>query len=124
MVGSRAHQEAARLEVLAGPEAVLRFAGEAGLHQFQVPSSKDGSNPDVLVEAESGPLEDYLPPEKVERRGGIGAQSPRRVYVLEKQRIVDPKHETALPWEGDLLGPLTKLTALNLRAELMRIVLE
>lgn len=109
---------------LAGPEAVLRFVAEAGLHQFQVPSNKDGSNPDVLVEAESGKLEDYLPPERIERRGGIGAQPPRRVYALEKQRIVDPRHETASPWEGDLLGPLTELTALNLRAELMRLVLE
>ena len=78
----------------------------------------------MLVEAESGKLEDYLPPEKVERRGGIGAQPPRRVYSIEKQRIVDPKHETATAWEGDLLGPLTELTALNLRAELMRLVLE
>ena len=37
---------------------------------------------------------------------------------------MDPKHETASAWEGDLLGPLTELTALNLRAELMRLVLE
>jgi ATP-dependent Clp protease ATP-binding subunit ClpC len=109
---------------LTGPEAVLRFAGEAGLHQFQVPSNKDGSNPDVLVEAESGKLEEYLPPERIERRGGIGAQPPRRIYVWEKQRIVDPKHETATAWEGDLLRPLNELTALNLRAELMRLVLE
>jgi ATP-dependent Clp protease ATP-binding subunit ClpC len=109
---------------LAGPEAVLRFAGEAGLHQFQVLSNTDGASPDLLVEAEGGPLENYLPPEKVERRGGIGAQPPRRVYSVEKQRITDAKHETATAWEGDLLGPLTELTALNLRAELMRLVLE
>jgi hypothetical protein len=37
---------------------------------------------------------------------------------------VDPKHDTASVWEGDLLGPLTELTALNLRAELMQLVLE
>jgi ATP-dependent Clp protease ATP-binding subunit ClpC len=109
---------------LVGAEAVLRFAGEAGLHQFQVPSNVDGSSPDVLVEAESGKLKDYLPPERIERRGGIGAQPPRRVYVKEKERIVDPKHETATDWSGDLLGPLNELTALNLRAELMRVVLE
>jgi hypothetical protein len=109
---------------LAGPEAVLRFAGESGLHQFQVLSTTNGASPDVLVEAESGKLQDYLPPEKIERRGGIGAQPPRRVYSVEKQRIVDPKHETASAWAGDLLGPLTELTALNLRAELMRLVLE
>jgi hypothetical protein len=109
---------------LAGPEAVLRFTGEAGLHQFQVPSSKDGSSPDVLVEAEAGNLEDYVPPERIERRGGIGDQPARRVYVAEKQRITDPGHEATLPWEGDILGPLTELTGLNLRAELMRLVLE
>jgi ATP-dependent Clp protease ATP-binding subunit ClpC len=109
---------------LAGPEAELRFAGEAGLHEFQVPSSKDGSNPDVLVEAEAGKLEEYVPPERIERRGGIGAQPARRVYLAEKQRIADPKHEASQPWEGDLLKPLTELTGLNLRAELMRLVLE
>src|SRR5262245_29702279 len=109
---------------LAGPESVLRFAGEAGLHQFQVPSGKDGSSPDVLVEAEAGKLEEYVPPERIERRGGIGDQPARRVYVAEKQRITDPEHETTLPWERDLLGPLTEFTGLNLRAELMRLVLE
>jgi hypothetical protein len=109
---------------LAGPEAVLRFAGEAGLHQFQVPSNKDGSNPDVLVEAEAGTLEDYVPPERIERRGEIGGLPPRRVYVAEKQKIVDPGHELNLPWEGDLLRPLTELTGRNLAAELMRLVLE
>jgi ATP-dependent Clp protease ATP-binding subunit ClpC len=109
---------------LVGPEAVLRFAGEAGLHQFQVPSNKDGSSPDVLIEAEAGTLEEYVPPERIERRGGIGDQPARRVYVAEKQRITDPEHKTTLPWEGDLLGPLTEFTGLNLRAELMRLVLE
>jgi ATP-dependent Clp protease ATP-binding subunit ClpA len=109
---------------LVGSEGVLRFAGEAGLHQFQVPSNMDGSSPDVLVETEAGDLENYLPPEKIERRGGIGAQPPRRIYSSEKQRIVDPKHETTMEWEGDLLKPLTELTSLNLGAELMRLVLE
>jgi ATP-dependent Clp protease ATP-binding subunit ClpC len=109
---------------LAGPEAILRFAGEAGLHQFQVPSNKDGSSPDVLVEVEAGKLEDYVPPERVERRGGIGTMPPTRVYSSERQRIVDENHETTAPWEGDLLGPLTEFTGLNLRAELMRLVLE
>jgi ATP-dependent Clp protease ATP-binding subunit ClpC len=109
---------------LTGTEATLRFAGEAGLHVFQVPSNKDGARPDVLVETESGKLEDYEPPERVERRGGIGAQPPRRVYSSEKERIIDPKHDTSSPWDGDLLGPLTELTILNQRAELMRLVLE
>src|SRR5262245_33386915 len=63
---------------LTGPEAALRFAGEAGLHQFRVPSNKDGANPDVLVETQSGKLDDYEPPERVERRGGIGSQPTRR----------------------------------------------
>ena len=49
---------------------------------------------------------------------------PTRVYSSERQRIADANHETTAPWEGDLLGPLTELTALNLRAELMRLVLE
>jgi hypothetical protein len=34
------------------------------------------------------------------------------------------RHAKAAEWEGDLLKPLTELTALNLRAELMRLVLE
>jgi ATP-dependent Clp protease ATP-binding subunit ClpC len=108
----------------AAAEGVLRFQAEAGLHQFQVPSNKDGSNPDVLVETEAGKIEDYLPPERVERRGGIGSQPPRRVYSTERRRITDLKHNTSAAWEGDLVEPVTGFTDLNLREALMKLVLE
>jgi hypothetical protein len=109
---------------LTGLEAIIRFQAEAGLHDFQVPSNKDGSDPDVLVETEAGSLDEYLPPEKIERRGGMGAHSPRRVYHAEKRQIVDVKHGASMPWEKGLLEPLNAFTALNMRAELMKIVLE
>jgi hypothetical protein len=107
-----------------GPEAVLRFAAEAGLHEFHVPQDREGPRPDVLVEAEAGALPDYVPPERIERRGGIGSQPTRRVYVSEKRLAIDARHGTSVPWEGDLVRPLTELTGLNLKAELMRLVLE
>jgi ATP-dependent Clp protease ATP-binding subunit ClpA len=109
---------------LVGPEVVLRFATEAGLHEFAVPSNKDGSSPDVLVETEAGKLEEYVPPERVERRGGIESQPPRRTYWAEKRTAVDRRHGVTVPWEGDLTKPLTELTGLNLKSELMRLVLE
>lgn len=109
---------------LTGIEAIIRFQAEAGLHDFQVPSNKDGSDPDVFVETEAGKLDEYLPPEKIERRGGIGTHSPRRVYHFEKRQIVDVKHGSSMPWEKGLLEPLNAFTALNMRAELMKLVLE
>jgi ATP-dependent Clp protease ATP-binding subunit ClpA len=107
-----------------GVEAVLRFQAEGGLHEYHVPSKQEGSSPDVLVESEAAKLEDYVPPDNIERRGGIGSQPPRRVYLAEKQRILDAKHQTSAPWEDDLIGPLSAFTALNMRAELMKLVLE
>jgi hypothetical protein len=38
--------------------------------------------------------------------------------------MIDLRHGEIVPWEGDLLRPLTELTALNLKEELMRLVLE
>jgi len=107
----------------AGVEAVLRFSGEAGLHQFQVPSSPDGGVPDVLVEAEAGPLEGYLPPEKIERRGGIGGP-PRRIYIADRKRIIDTDLEASSPWDEDLLEPIKTFTAINIRNALMTMVLD
>jgi ATP-dependent Clp protease ATP-binding subunit ClpC len=109
---------------ISGPETTPRFATEAGLHVFRLLTPPDGVSPDVLVEAESGPLDEYMPPEGIERRGGTGAQPPRRVYAQDKGRIVDPAHDSSVPWNGDLVGPTAAFTALNLRAELMKLMLD
>ena len=109
---------------ITGIEAVLRFQPDAGLHQFLVPSNKDGSNPDVLVETEAGKVDDYLPPERIERRGGIGSQPPRRIYSLDFRRITDPQHQSTASWEDDLVEPLTAMTAMNMDERLMRLVLD
>jgi hypothetical protein len=69
-------------------------------------------------------LDEYIPPEGIERRGGIEPQPPRRVYIAEKRHWIDLRHGTSGPWEKDLVKPLTELTGLNLKAELMRLVLE
>jgi hypothetical protein len=109
---------------ITGVEALLRFQAEAGLHRFRVESSNEGGNPDVLVETEAGKIDDYLPPERIERRGSIGSQPPRRMYFADQQRISDAEHNQSIDWEGDLVQPLTTLTGLNMRDELMRLVLE
>jgi ATP-dependent Clp protease ATP-binding subunit ClpA len=109
---------------MTGVEALLRFQSEAGTHRFEVSRNEDGDAPDVLVETEAGKVEDYIPPERIERRGGIGNQPPRRVYAADKHRIIDPKHDRSVEWEGDLIEPLTMYTGLNMRDDLMRLVLE
>ncbi|HVK09713.1 MAG TPA: AAA family ATPase [Gemmataceae bacterium] len=109
---------------IAGDETTPRFATEAGLHVFRLLAPPEGVSPDVLVETESGPLDEYLPPEGIERRGGIGARPPRRIYAEDRGRIVDPVHDSSAPWDRGLVEPTAAFTALNLRAELMRLVLE
>ncbi len=111
-----------------GVEGMLRFAGEAGLHQFQGPPSPDDrfpddGFPDVLVNAEAGPLEGYLPPEKIERRGGIGG-SPRRIYYEDRKMIIDYGLEASAPWHEDLLEPIKTFTAINMRNVLTTMLLE
>lgn len=108
---------------ITGTEAELRFGREAGLHVFTINSPEDSST-DVLVEVDSGLFSDYIPPEKVERRGGIGGLPPHRHYLQEKRRIVDFVHNTAATWEGDLVPPLAEITALNVRMALLRLVTE
>ena len=56
--------------------------------------------------------------------GRLPTQPPRRVYLADKQRIVDMLHQSSMPWDKDLVEAVNAFTALNMRAELMKLVLE
>ncbi|QDU23792.1 AAA family ATPase [Urbifossiella limnaea] len=109
---------------LTGPAADLRFAAEAGLHEFVGTPAEEG-NPDVLVRATGEKLMEYRPPVAMVRRGAVKADETRRVYDRGKGRVDDAVTGEAFEglW-GELAALLPPVLAANARHRLRVVVLE
>ncbi|MBS0660996.1 MAG: AAA family ATPase [Verrucomicrobia bacterium] len=103
---------------LEGPSACTLWEGEAGLHTEHLPSKKRRH---ALVETSRAPL-DYLPPEGIERRGGIGPGETLRHYHRSANHVTDPVAGT-LPWRDGLGAVLAECATLRLQ-ENLRAMLE
>jgi ATP-dependent Clp protease ATP-binding subunit ClpC len=66
--------------LISGPSAHLRFSAEAGWHQFDKPTTADADTTDAMVYTSSASLTDFVPDEKLTRKGGLGAEVYRRRY--------------------------------------------
>ncbi len=113
-----------------GAGAHLRFSSEGGRHALDKADLPDADTPDLLVEVSSEKLAEYLPDEKLIRRGGYGGYPFRRAYDRVKGTVLD--HEWtkvfAGPWLGNLSPSFQSLLATavetTVRGRLMQMILE
>ena len=87
---------------ITGTAAFPRFGPERGLHVFK--QSKNTAR--CLVHASEVKLLDYVPPEGVERRGGIPGQEQRRLYLCEQGIAEDPHVKGKRSWSRGRLDAL------------------
>jgi hypothetical protein len=68
-----------------GPRVGARFAGEDGLHRFVFTQKKA----ECVVRTALPPVDEYLPPLGIERRGAVTAPNKCREYDFVKQVLID-----------------------------------
>ena len=73
---------------------------ERGLHVF----THEKRRARCLVDSSEAPLRDYVPPDRIDRRGAIANQPPRRVYDTVRFVIDDKLSEKRQRWTGGALG--------------------
>lgn len=110
---------------ISGPGSHLRFWTEGGVHEIAPLEDRDGGKPDVMVKLSSDALTAYRPPEVVVRRGWFRDENVRRRYDRPKGEM----HDGVLNREwtnlhGDLSAWLTPAIAANVRARLLKMIVE
>jgi ATP-dependent Clp protease ATP-binding subunit ClpA len=104
---------------ITGTAAFPRFGPERGLHVFK--QAKNTAR--CLVHASETALLDYVPPEGVERRGGIPGQEQRRLYLCEQGIAEDPHLKGKRYWSrGRLDALLDEVMEERLRQGLRRFL--
>jgi hypothetical protein len=82
---------------LTGEGVYPRYAPEAGLHQLT--SARVSGK--CLVDTIAKTPGEYQPPANIDRRGTIGAQERRRLYLPERGLVEDPLLRRRLTWKSD-----------------------
>ena len=82
---------------LESPLAWPRWTAESGLHQLIHEPNKRAA---CLVHVSDLRITDYQPPEKIDRKEGIGGQSVRRVYDRPRKSIEDRISGKRQRWSG------------------------
>ncbi len=105
---------------IAGTAAFPRFAPERGLHLFK----QAKKTVRCLVHPSEAAVLEYVPPEGIERRGGIAGQDPRRLYSSDEGIAQDPHLDGKRYWpRGQLDALLDEVMEERLRKNI-RSVLE
>ncbi len=84
---------------IGAPLAYPRLADEDGLHIF----TREKSSTRCLVHTSEARLSDYLPPDRIERRGAIGNQDRRRTYNYNQSFIEDVVLGRRIGWPSHSL---------------------
>jgi ATP-dependent Clp protease ATP-binding subunit ClpC len=82
---------------LDSPLAWPRWGAESGVHQVRHESNKRVA---CLVHVSEMRIADYQPPEKADRKEGIGDQDVRRVYDRPRKAIEDRLSDQRRRWSG------------------------
>jgi hypothetical protein len=105
---------------ISGPLAFPLLEPEHGLHVFR----QDGERAACLVHTagqDFGPLFEYAPPERIDRRGAIGKQPLRRQIDWDREEIDDRHLDAKMRLPGhDLQEIITMLTQRRLVAQARR----
>jgi hypothetical protein len=109
---------------IGGVGAHLRFWGEAGFHEIRTAAPRNGADPNVAVRVSGDTLGAYRPPEDCVRRGWYGVEAPRRRYDLTKGEFFDAALELWRLVPGGLADAVAEALAANVRARLLKLVVE
>jgi ATP-dependent Clp protease ATP-binding subunit ClpA len=80
-----------------GPLVWPRWSGERGLHEL----THESNRPHIcLVHASAAAITEYQPPEKIDRKEGIGGQPVRRIYDRARKSAEDRPSGKRQRWSG------------------------
>jgi hypothetical protein len=85
---------------ITGPAVAPLFTAEGGWYRW----SNQQSQRHALVEAVSGPIEQYLPPFGIERRGNLSPADIRRTYDETSGWIIENDTKQKTTWSRGQLG--------------------